>query len=199
MAFGEGEGAHSQPGGEASGAEMFKKHKMLIIVGGVGLLAVVYFIVTASSASNAATATTATAATPYYPQTTGNAITGAGGAGTGSSGNLAYVGAGLQAILTKLNSMGSTTTSTTTAPVTTATPVSLPPTSSPAPVSTPIVAQKAPAPAQTFYTVQPGNNLWDIAASHGLGTNWQAIYNANRGLIGGNPNLIQPGQRLLIP
>ena len=49
----------------------------------------------------------------------------------------------------------------------------------------------------TQVTVKRGDSLWKIAqARH---TTWQKIWNANRGVIGKNPNLIKPGQRLTIP
>ncbi|MFG3260164.1 transglycosylase family protein [Streptomyces sp. NPDC048172] len=44
------------------------------------------------------------------------------------------------------------------------------------------------------YTVKAGDTLGSIAAAHG--TSWSAVYSANRGVIGGNPNFILPGQRL---
>src|SRR6185369_7555911 len=50
------------------------------------------------------------------------------------------------------------------------------------------------------YIVQPGDNLWNISRDHlGGGQNWGEIYHANEGIIGSNPNLIQPGQELTIP
>jgi len=51
------------------------------------------------------------------------------------------------------------------------------------------------------YTVVKGDNLWNIAKRffNGDGTQWRKIYNANRGVIGGNPDLIRPGERLEIP
>lgn len=55
------------------------------------------------------------------------------------------------------------------------------------------------APAQHRYTVVPGDNLSRIAQRFYGNANWRAIYNANRGVIGGNPNLIRPGQVLVIP
>lgn len=55
-----------------------------------------------------------------------------------------------------------------------------------------------PKHTKTFYTVKPGDNLSAIAAHFRL-PNWQTLYNANRAVVGGNPNLIHPGQRLLIP
>lgn len=87
------------------------------------------------------------------------------------------------------------------------------PAGNPTPVSTKPPAQKpgggnAPKPsrpvaaaaATTSYTVQPGNTLWGIAQKfYGNGAQYTKIYNANKGLIGSNPNMIHPGQRLTIP
>lgn len=56
----------------------------------------------------------------------------------------------------------------------------------------------APAPGQRTYTVQPGDTLSGIAKKLGLG-GWQPLYEANRDVIGGNPNLIRPGQVLMVP
>ncbi|PWI41805.1 transglycosylase family protein [Streptomyces sp. ICBB 8177] len=57
-------------------------------------------------------------------------------------------------------------------------------------------ATAAPAGRQGHgdYTVAPGDTLSGIAAAHG--TSWQRVYDANREVIGGNPDLIMPGQRL---
>ncbi|MFJ4835710.1 transglycosylase family protein [Streptomyces sp. NPDC088747] len=44
------------------------------------------------------------------------------------------------------------------------------------------------------YTVRSGDTLSTIAASHG--TDWREIYAANQAVIGGDPDLIVPGQRL---
>ena len=50
------------------------------------------------------------------------------------------------------------------------------------------------------YTVKSGDNLWNIAKQHyGSGAMYTKIYEANKDLIGGNPNLIFPGQKLIIP
>lgn len=56
-----------------------------------------------------------------------------------------------------------------------------------------------PAPKTTYYVVRSGDNLSKIAAKYH--TSWQKIYAvpANRKVIGSNPNLIRPGQRLIIP
>lgn len=50
------------------------------------------------------------------------------------------------------------------------------------------------------YTVESGDCLWNIAKSYyGDGSLYTFIYEANEDVIGGNPNLIYPGQVLVIP
>jgi nucleoid-associated protein YgaU len=57
----------------------------------------------------------------------------------------------------------------------------------------------APPPAKT-YTVVKGDTLWGIAQRFlGAGARYEEIYEANKGVIGGNPNLIYPGQVFTIP
>lgn len=72
-----------------------------------------------------------------------------------------------------------------------------------------------PAPPPTTgvaaYVVERGDSLWRIArhvlaertgsrpSSAEIAAFWPAIYEANRSTIGENPNLIFPGQRLVIP
>ena len=48
------------------------------------------------------------------------------------------------------------------------------------------------------YTVRSGDSLGTIAGKYS-GVTWQQIYEANKSLIGSNPDLIQPGQVLVIP
>jgi LysM repeat protein len=48
------------------------------------------------------------------------------------------------------------------------------------------------------YTVLEGDTLSKIAQSHGVSGGWQAVYQKNRQVVGGNPNLIFPGQRLAL-
>lgn len=62
-------------------------------------------------------------------------------------------------------------------------------------------AETSPAPAASqTYTVVRGDCLWNIAKRfYGNGAKYTVIYNANKGVIGGNPNLIYPGQVLTIP
>lgn len=60
-----------------------------------------------------------------------------------------------------------------------------------------------PAPAAAAaktYTVKSGDCLWNIAKKFlGSGAKYTEIYNLNKGVIGGNPNLIYPGQVLTLP
>jgi len=49
----------------------------------------------------------------------------------------------------------------------------------------------------TDYTVQAGDNLWDISKDHlGGGQNWHELYQNNEGVVGSNPDMIHPGQHL---
>ena len=57
----------------------------------------------------------------------------------------------------------------------------------------------APTDAQ-LYTVQPNDNLSTISQQfYGNQAEARQIYEANQALIGADPNLIQPGQVLIIP
>ncbi|MFD7669126.1 transglycosylase family protein [Streptomyces sp. NPDC059788] len=67
------------------------------------------------------------------------------------------------------------------------------------------LARKTPAPQKKStpksnpegnYTVKSGDTLAKIAASHGK--NWKSVYANNKSVIGGNPNLIFPGQKLAV-
>jgi LysM domain len=50
------------------------------------------------------------------------------------------------------------------------------------------------------YTVQPGDSLFSIAQqAYGDGNQWPKIYDANKQVIGNDPNLIRPGEVLYIP
>ncbi|MFJ9041384.1 transglycosylase family protein [Streptomyces sp. NPDC102406] len=46
------------------------------------------------------------------------------------------------------------------------------------------------------YVVRGGDTLGRVAAAHG--TTWQRLYAVNKAVIGGDPDLIRPGQRLLL-
>lgn len=55
-------------------------------------------------------------------------------------------------------------------------------------------------PVPKIYVVKPGDSLWKIAKLQlGNGARWQDIYAKNKGVIGPNPNLIYPGQKLVMP
>ena len=62
-------------------------------------------------------------------------------------------------------------------------------------------AETSPAPeAPQTYSVQKGDCLWTIAKKfYGDGSKYTVIYEANRDVIGGDPNRIDPGQVLVIP
>lgn len=64
--------------------------------------------------------------------------------------------------------------------------------------------QAAPQPAATTqgetYTVVSGDSLSKIAKHHyGDATKWHQIYEANKGIIGSNPDHIEVGQVLTLP
>lgn len=62
------------------------------------------------------------------------------------------------------------------------------------------VSRPVTKPTPTTYTVKQGDYLILIARRvYGDGSKWKQIYEANRDVIGGNPNLIYPGQVLTIP
>ena len=64
-----------------------------------------------------------------------------------------------------------------------------------------------PPSRETTVVVSPGDTLWDLAAQQ-LGPHssieetaaaWPAIYSLNRDLIGPDPDVLEPGQRLVLP
>ncbi|MFG2560520.1 transglycosylase family protein [Streptomyces sp. NPDC048496] len=50
--------------------------------------------------------------------------------------------------------------------------------------------------ADSDYTVRPGDNLSAIADAQKVPGGWPALYEANKGAVGGDPDLILPGQSL---
>jgi LysM repeat protein len=61
-------------------------------------------------------------------------------------------------------------------------------------------APSAPAtPSSTGnYTVRPGDTLSGIAVLHHVQGGWKALYERNVAVVGADPNLILPGQRLAV-
>ena len=57
-------------------------------------------------------------------------------------------------------------------------------------------ARAQPAPR---YVVQPGDSLSSIAAARAVRGGWQALYAANRRVIGPDPDVIHPGTVLVLP
>ena len=59
----------------------------------------------------------------------------------------------------------------------------------------------------TVVVVEAGDCLWHLAAADlprdagpaEIAARWQAIYRLNRAVIGADPDLIHPGQRLVLP
>jgi hypothetical protein len=50
------------------------------------------------------------------------------------------------------------------------------------------------------YVVKKGDSLWAISKrTYGNGSDYQKIYQANKSVVGKNPNLIYPGQKLVLP
>ncbi|WP_207210491.1 LysM peptidoglycan-binding domain-containing protein [Nocardioides zhouii] len=64
-------------------------------------------------------------------------------------------------------------------------------------------AHHQPRPADATYVVRPGDSLSSIALTHpGTGSledRWRAIWQANRDVVGDDPDLIHPGQALRLP
>lgn len=68
------------------------------------------------------------------------------------------------------------------------------------PTPAPKAEERTSPPAAKTYTVVKGDCLWKIAQKfYGSGAQYTKIYEANKGVIGSNPNLIYAGQVLTIP
>ncbi|WP_257571143.1 LysM peptidoglycan-binding domain-containing protein [Streptomyces sp. NP160] len=86
------------------------------------------------------------------------------------------------------------------APLSTGRPVPAPATGSP-------LVDPAEAPARTAVVVRSGDSLWSIAARHlppgstraAVAAAWPRWYEANRAVIGSDPDHLRPGQRLVAP
>lgn len=58
----------------------------------------------------------------------------------------------------------------------------------------PAVVNKAENSGEKTYTVKSGDSLTKV-----FGKDWRKVYEANKNTIGSNPNIIRPGQKLVIP
>lgn len=60
--------------------------------------------------------------------------------------------------------------------------------------------RREPAGEPAVHTVEEGETLQSLAARfYGSATEWQRLYEANRELLGDDPNLPPPGTDLLVP
>ncbi|MCC5828202.1 MAG: LysM peptidoglycan-binding domain-containing protein [Phycisphaeraceae bacterium] len=74
------------------------------------------------------------------------------------------------------------------------------PTPTPTTPATPDRPTRTTSPGERTHTVAEGDNLWKIAEQYyGEGGNYQRIFEANRVLLGDNPNNLRVGQVLVIP
>lgn len=77
----------------------------------------------------------------------------------------------------------------------------------PPPVPLPAGAQNYPIARPATYVVRPGDCLWTIAARHldhqatpvAVAATWPRWYATNRDVIGTDPDVLLPGQRLVVP
>jgi nucleoid-associated protein YgaU len=76
-----------------------------------------------------------------------------------------------------------------------------PPLASPIAAASPSVAgSPSPQPGEQSYTVEPGDSMLSISEQfYGDVTQWRRIYDANREVIGDNPDALKPGMVLRIP
>lgn len=78
-----------------------------------------------------------------------------------------------------------------------ATTIEKPKKESPAPKLKP---SRPPPKKEKVYVVKKGDTMWKIAKQmYGNGAEYNKIYNANKSVVGKNPNVIYPGQKFIIP
>ncbi|GAA1179551.1 murein DD-endopeptidase MepM/ murein hydrolase activator NlpD [Kitasatospora gansuensis] len=65
-----------------------------------------------------------------------------------------------------------------------------------APAATAVTPVAAATPAASSYQVVSGDTLSKIASAKQVDGGWEKLYQDNRTVVGGNPNLIYPGQQL---
>ncbi|TDB79947.1 transglycosylase family protein [Micromonospora sp. KC721] len=59
-------------------------------------------------------------------------------------------------------------------------------------------ARRAPVTGNGNYVVRPGDSLSGIAEAHHVSGGWKALYERNRAVVGADPGLIFPGQKLSV-
>lgn len=157
-----------------------------------------------TAAAAGATAGTGDTATPagVVPFSAGGQTAGMGGYDSTSADLAGYLGPQLEAIQQLIEQQQAPTPvpANPTPPAKVSTqPVGKPTPVHPTPVHPTPVSAGPKYAVNSYYTVKPGDSLSAIAARYPQQSiTWQSIYGANKGVIGGNPNLIHPGQKLLI-
>ena len=149
-----------------------------------------------------------TVAMPYYPNAPLSSVMSVSPVDTGptmgvqmpvaqpGSAQILYAHYGAQAVQGPTTTAGGTTAAAPAPAAPAAAPAATP--AKPADAAKPAPAPKPdPTPEPTTVTVKSGDSLSKIAAAHG--TTWQKLYELNKGVVGGNPNLIRPGQELKLP
>lgn len=77
----------------------------------------------------------------------------------------------------------------------------------PGPLAGRPLRQQQPGAQSAQVTVRAGDSLWSLSSARlgpfasdvDIALDWPLIYQANRDIIGGNPNLLRPGQVLQLP
>ena len=77
----------------------------------------------------------------------------------------------------------------------------------PGPLAGRPLRQQQPGALPAEVTVRPGDSLWSLSSARlgpfasdiDVALDWPLIYQANRDIIGGDPNLLRPGQVLQLP
>ncbi|GAB2877123.1 hypothetical protein GCM10027074_51570 [Streptomyces deserti] len=67
-----------------------------------------------------------------------------------------------------------------------------------APVAAQVAPQAAQAAKSLTYTVVKGDTLYRIADRYDVSGGWRQLYKDNRATVGGDPQLIRPGQKLKV-
>jgi len=178
--------------GPKSKGGMWGKYKWYI-VGALGLIAVLVFFFVRKSNANATGGSSGTSQSGMDPATAAalqNALQGQASAGyayqaaTGPAGPPGPTGAtgatGKQGPPGPPGKPGSKP------------PIPLPP-RRPKPIPT-----QPRHPVGKTYIVRPGDTLSGIASRMHVSGGWQNLYSLNRHVIGGNPNMIHPGQKLTL-